>query len=264
MFDIVPRDLTVTVRRNGSNVRLVIMSPDYGRLFYRRPFYGLPILDKDLEHFQTFCGSLLTLSRRLSTTNSQRFFGYKLMIVRRVIDEQKRLKNDIDLMHFQLNCVERWVKVHFRTIKCSGMYLFYQEIIEAFLSILRSQITAEIIKFQFVLGCMPSNYIFLLIQRLSYNPAEPFLGPMRVEIQQIMSSLMYGRSESDWKMKFNCSSFHTRRRPFGMDLQIAYPGTVGTDGAADGAAGGAAGGGTAGGGTAANNMDLKELQAMYD
>ena len=258
MFDIVKRALTVTFRRDGRDVKLVIMCPFYGRLFYRYPFYGLLILDKDLEHLQTFCGSLITLSRRLSTTNSQRFFEYEVMIVRRVIDEQKRLKNDIDLMHFQLNCVKRWVEVYFRTIKCSGMYHFYQEIIDDFLSILRSQITAEIIKFQFVLSCRTASAISLLIQQLLYDRADPFLGPMRVEVQQIMSSLMSGRSESEWRMKYNRSSLHTRRGLFGMDLQIAYPGTVGTDGASDGAAGG-----TAGGGAVANNMD-PELQAMYD
>lgn len=210
--------LTVTVRRNGRIVKLVIVSPFYGLLFYGSPFYGLRILDKHLVHFKTFCGSLLTLSRLLSTTNSQPSFVYQEMVVRRVINETNRLKNNTALMHFQLNCVEKWVKLHFQTMKCSTMYAFYVEIIDDFLSILRSQITAEIIKFSCVLGCVPSFAVCLLIQRLSYNPVEPFLGPMRAEVHQMMSSLMSGRSESDWKMKYNLSSLHTKRGPFYIDL----------------------------------------------
>lgn len=272
MYAIEEIALTFTVRRNGRNVRLVIRSPFYGLLFYESPFYGLRILDKHLVHFKTFSGFLLDLSRRLSTTNSQRFFGYQELIICRVINERNRLKNNTALMHFQLNCVEKWVKLHFQTMKCSAMYDFYAEIIDDFLSILRSQITAEIIKFSCVLGCVPSFAVCLLIKRLSYNPVEPFLGPMRAEVQQRMSSLMSGRSESDWKMKYNRSSLHTRRGPFCMDLlQIAYPGTVGTDGAAaggaaDGAAAGGAGGGAAGsaGGGAPAAISDSELSRMYE
>lgn len=245
---IVGKALTLTLPRNR-----------YGRISFQivSPFYASTLLrtsSRDLLRFKSFAKMLLTLSQRLCTENSQPFFRYQEMIVRRVIYEMIRIDNDIALMNFQLNCVERWVKTYFRTMKCIGMYRFYAEIIEDFLSILRSMMTAEVIKFSCVLGCMPSSAVFSLIQRLPHNRAEPFVGPMRGEVHQFMCSLMQGRSPAEWKSKYN-RSLCLYARPFTHLLQIAYHGTAG---------GGAAGGGTAGDGTAANNMDPEELQAMYE
>jgi hypothetical protein len=110
---------------------------------------------------------------------------------------------------------------------------------------------AKIIKFRFVLGCMPSSAVCSLIQRLQHNSAEPFLGPMRAEVHQLVSSFIQGKSAYEWKLKYN------RNRswclPFSNHLQITYAGTAG---AADGAGGGAAG-------TAADTTDPEEVEKMY-
>ena len=268
-IDIVGKALKVTLRRDGK-----------GRYSFRivSPFYASTLLcisSKDLLRFKCFAKMLLTLSHRLCRANSQTFFRCEEMIIRRVINEMIRIYNDIALMIFQSNNVERVAITCFKTLKCSGMYHFYQEIIDDFLSILRSQITAEIIKFSCVLG-MPSSAVLSLIQRLPHNPAKQFLGiSMEAEVQQFMCSLMQGRSPAEWKSKFD-RNLRLYARPFMHLLRIAYPGTAGggaadgtaAGGAADGtAAGGAAGGGTAGGaggGAGGASIDSEESQAMYE
>ena len=252
MFDIVKRALIITVRRNRNGISFQIRSPFF-------PSMLLQTSCKSVLRFKISAGMLITLSQRLSRSNSQKFLRIQEMIIDRVLSEQLRIEHDIALMKFQLNSVERWAKDHFQRMKCIGMFRFYEEIIDDFLSILRSMITAQIIKFDCVMRCKPSLVVLSLITRWSHNLADPFIGPMKSDVHFFLWGLIQSRRPAEWKSEFN-SWLRLNTRPFSNQLQIAYAG------AGSGAAGGAADSGSDGGGAAAHttDSDSKELQAMYD